>query len=211
MWFLLLEGQAASSDQNCCKVKTLWISINSYDMDKQNRLARVPSIVWYLLQIKATAMRSSLNWHFIPDQFWKTEKENKVMLHANLERFYIHNYMGRASRTTIPWNKLLFIAFATWLWTKHTKHRSASPGGHNHKGYAADTSKLWTVHHLAVSLTSLAWDPAGVAWSLAGLAILRSSDRLIFNMLVWCSTLNSDFWKYLNLPTLQNAVVLGQK
>lgn len=28
----------------------------------------------YLLQIKATAMRSSLNWHFIPDQFWERNK-----------------------------------------------------------------------------------------------------------------------------------------
>jgi len=38
--------------------------------------------------------------------------------------------------------------------------------------------------YLAVLLTFLARDPAGVAWSLAGLAILRSSDRLIFNTLV---------------------------
>lgn len=63
---------------------------------------------------------------------------------------------------------------------------------------------------LAVLLIFLAWDPAGVAWSLAGLAILHSSDGLIFNILVWCFTLNSDLWKYLNLRTLQNPVVLGQ-
>lgn len=93
--------------QNCCKVKTLWISMNSYDRDKQNRIACVPSIAWYLLQIKATAMRSSLNWHFIPDQFWKRQKENKAMLHANLEGFCIQICTGRPSRTTIPWNKPL--------------------------------------------------------------------------------------------------------
>lgn len=48
--------------------------------------------VWYLLQIKATAMRSSLNWHFIPDQFWKRHKENKVMLHTNLKGYNISIY-----------------------------------------------------------------------------------------------------------------------
>lgn len=37
MLFLLPEGPAASSYQNCCKVKTLWISMKYYDKDKQNR------------------------------------------------------------------------------------------------------------------------------------------------------------------------------
>lgn len=37
MWFLLPEGPDASSYQNCYKVKTLWVSLNYYDKDKQNR------------------------------------------------------------------------------------------------------------------------------------------------------------------------------
>lgn len=57
----------------------------------------VYQVLRYLLQIKATAMRSSLNWHFIPDQFWKRDKENKVMLHGDPGRFYIQICTGRAS------------------------------------------------------------------------------------------------------------------
>lgn len=102
---LLLKVKICSGEQcvSCCQKVQLQVPTKTAAKSKPSEsagaimtrtnktglAAHVPSIVWYLLQIKATAMRSSLNWHFIPDQFWKRDKHNKVMLHTNLKGYYI--------------------------------------------------------------------------------------------------------------------------
>lgn len=210
--FYFQKVQLQVPTKTTAKIKSLWISMNSPDKDKQIRIVCAPSPAWYLLQIKATAMRSSLNWHFIPDQFWKRDKENNVTLHANLEGFYIQSYSGRASRITIPETKpfhsLCHLAVNSLLTTSSTD--LSSPEDITIK----DT--LQTCPTYGQSRTSFPGSltdfpcltSSCVAWSLAGLAILYSSDRFVFNMLVWCFTLKSNFWKYLDLPTLQNPVEL---
>lgn len=120
---LVLKAKICSGEQcgSCCQKVQLQVPTKTAAKSKPSEsawtimtrtnktglAAHVPSIVWYLLQIKATAMRSSLNWHFIPDQFWKRDKENKVMLHTNLKGYYIYichlsgNFSVHASPTVL--------------------------------------------------------------------------------------------------------------
>lgn len=199
MWFLLPEGPAASSYQNCCKVKlsesvwTLMTRTNKTGL----RVCQVLRNTYYRSRQQPRAA-VWIGTSFLTSSRKETRKTKWCCMQTWRDftfRSALEEHEGQPSLETNTFHFLCHLVVNSPLTTR----------------------VLQTCPSYGQSTTSLPGSlidfpclrSAGVAWSSAGLAILRSSDGLIFNMLVWDFTLNSNFWEYLNLPTLQNPVVLG--